>query len=164
MTSTEVASEVKSEGKRGAPKGPRGPREWKDEPTLRERVMNKSLQEAVKEATGKDIDVETIRAIRFTLPRWAKSEEFQEKKNNLQTEIKRAKAEAKKERALKLLARAEAELAGEEFDDDEDDDNDSDSPEDDDDEDDDDFEDDDDDDDDDDEVDFKNADSNVRSF
>ena len=162
MTDTVVAE---STGKRGAPRGPRGPREWKDEPTLRERVMGKSLQEAIKEATGKEIDVDTIRAVRFTLPRWAKSEEFQEKKDNLQVEIKRAKAEAKKERALKLLARAEAELAGEEFDDDDDSDNDSEDS---------DFEDSDDededtdfdDDDDDDEVDFAETSDtvSVRSF
>lgn len=144
---------------RGAPRGPRGPREWKDEPTLRERVMNKSLQEAIKEITGKDIDTETIRAVRFTLPRWAKSEEFQQKKNNLAIEVKRAKAEAKKERALKLLARAEAELAGEEFDDDDTDNDEDESDEDD--EDTDSY-----DDEDDDDVDFENADDHVsvRSF
>ena len=69
---------------RGAPPGPRGPRTWKLKATQREKIMGASLQEAIKAETGHDVDLEVIRAVRFTLPKWLKSDEFKEKKDNLQ--------------------------------------------------------------------------------
>ena len=62
--------EAGTEKRRGAPSGPRGPRTWKDKPTQREQVMGASLQEAIKAETGHDVDLEVIRAVRFTLPKW----------------------------------------------------------------------------------------------
>jgi hypothetical protein len=93
---------------RGAPPGPRGPRVWKPKATQREKIMGASLQEAIKAETGHDVDLETIRAVRFTLPKWLKSDEFKEKKNNLSQFLEQQKLIDKKNKALKALAEVQA--------------------------------------------------------
>ena len=93
---------------RGAPPGPRGPRTWKLKATQREKIMGASLQEAIKAETGHDVDLEVIRAVRFTLPKWLKSDEFKEKKDNLQQFLEQQKLIDKKNKALKALAEVQA--------------------------------------------------------
>ena len=122
--------EAGTEKRRGAPSGPRGPRTWKDKPTQREQVMGESLQEAIKAETGHDVDLEVIRAVRFTLPKWLKSEEFQNKKNNIADLLEKQKLKNKANKALETLARVKAAgvdiegLDGFDFDSDDDDDDD----------------------------------------
>lgn len=93
---------------RGAPTGPRGPRTWKLKPTQREKIMGASLQEAIQAETGHVVDLEVIRAVRFTLPKWLKSDEFKEKKNNLAEFLEQQKLIDKKNKALKALAEVKA--------------------------------------------------------
>ena len=122
--------EAGTEKRRGAPSGPRGPRTWKDKPTQREQVMGASLQEAIKAETGHDVDLEVIRAVRFTLPKWLKSEEFKNKKNNIAELLEQQKLKNKANKALQALAEVKAAgidiegLEGFDLDDDDDEDDD----------------------------------------
>lgn len=100
--------EAGTEKRRGAPSGPRGPRTWKDKPTQREQVMGASLQEAIKAETGHDVDLEVIRAVRFTLPKWLKSDEFKSKKNNIAELLEQQKLKNKANKALQALAEVKA--------------------------------------------------------
>lgn len=128
--------EAGTEKRRGAPSGPRGPRTWKDKPTQREQVMGESLRDAIKAETGHDVDLEVIRAVRFTLPKWLKSDEFKSKKNNITELLEQQKLKNKANKALQALAEVKAAgidiegLEGFDFDDtDEDDDDDYDESE-----------------------------------
>lgn len=122
--------EAGTEKRRGAPSGPRGPRTWKDKPTQREQVMGASLQEAIKAETGHDVDLEVIRAVRFTLPKWLKSDEFKSKKNNIAELLEQQKLKNKANKALQALAEVKAAgidiegLEGFDLDDDDDEDDD----------------------------------------
>lgn len=102
-TTTEAPAESKRPGNRG-------PRQWRPEPTKRERVMTESLAQAVKKETGRDVSPETVRAIRFTLPKWANSEETSALRKNMDAQLKRAALQDKREKALAALREAEAEL------------------------------------------------------
>jgi hypothetical protein len=103
---TTATETTETPGKRG----PQGPRQWRGEPTKRERVMTESLAQAVKRETGRDVSPETVRAIRFTLPKWAKSEETSALRKNMDAQLKRAALQDKREKALAQLREAEAEL------------------------------------------------------
>lgn len=101
---TDSATEKKGRG------GPRGPRAWRDKPTPRERVMTQSLAEYIKGETGRDVSPETIRAVRFCLPKWNTSEETTKLRENMDRKLERAKLQEKREKALAMLREAESEL------------------------------------------------------
>lgn len=105
--SADVAGATEKKG-RG---GPRGPRQWKDEPTLRERVMTQSLADYVKTETGRDVSPETIRAVRHCLPKWGTSDETAALRKNMSTKLEKAKLQDKRSKALAALREAESELA-----------------------------------------------------
>ena len=113
--------------------GPRGPRKWRDKPTSRERVLTQNLADYVKTETGRDVSPETVRAIRFCLPKWNTSEETVKLRENMDRDLARAKLQDKREKALAALREAEAELKDlvteDDPEDDEDDDDTSDSAE-----------------------------------
>lgn len=91
--------------------GPRGERPWRDKPTARERVMNQSLAEAIKEVTGRDVSPETIRAVRFTITKWSTSDEVKKLRENMDKKLAKAKLQDKREKALEQLREAESELS-----------------------------------------------------
>lgn len=114
---TTATTETKSTGRGGA----RGPRTYKDKPTDRERVLTESLSKKVKELTGRDVSPETCRAVRWTFSRWYDDPETKQLFENMDAELKRAKAKAKYEAAQAALKEAQAELGdleGEEDDED----------------------------------------------
>lgn len=104
--STDVA-EAAPKKKRG---GPRGERPWRERPTARERVMTQSLADYVKEETGKDVSPETVRAIRFCLPKWSNAESTKKLRDNMDRKLEKAKLQDKREKALAMLREAESEL------------------------------------------------------
>lgn len=103
---TTATTETKP-GRRG---GARGPRTYKDKPTDRERVLTESLSRKVKELTGRDVSPETCRAVRWTFSRWYEDPETKQLFENMDAELKRAKAKAKYEAAQAALKEAQAEL------------------------------------------------------
>jgi len=117
---TAVAEEPKKRG------GQRGERAWREKPTARERVMTQSLSDYVREETGKEVSPETIRAIRFCLPKWSKAESTTKLRDNMDRKLEKAKLQDKREKALAMLREAESELGkfdgNADLDDDEDDD------------------------------------------
>ncbi|AVD99691.1 methyltransferase [Mycobacterium phage Cuke] len=106
----DVADAKTDEGskKRG---GQRGERPWRDKPTARERVMNQNLAEYVKEVTGKDVSPETIRAVRFGLPKWSNADSTKALRENMDKKLEKAKLQDKREKALAMLKEAESELS-----------------------------------------------------
>ena len=120
MTETDVTEKP---GRGGA----RGPRTFKETPTARDRVISESLAKKVKELTGLDVTPQDARAVKFSLSRWYEDPETKELLNNMDSQLKRAKAQEKKEKAEADLKAAMAELEGvdDEFDDDEGDDEDA---------------------------------------
>jgi hypothetical protein len=108
-TPTAEAPEAQEESpkKRG---GQRGERSWRDRPTARERVMTGSLAEYVKEETGKDVSPETVRAIRFCLPKWSNSDQTKTLRTNMDAKLEKAKLQDKRQKALDMLKEAEGEL------------------------------------------------------
>lgn len=106
--STDTA-EAKSDGrKRG---GQRGERPWRDRPTARERVMTGSLAEYVKSETGKDVSPETVRAVRFCLPKWSNDPKTKSLRENMDAKLEKAKLQDKRQKALDMLKEAESELS-----------------------------------------------------
>lgn len=114
--------------------GQRGERPWRDKPTPRERVLTQNLADFVKSETGRDVSSETVRAIRYCLPKWNTAPETKALRENMDRKLEKAKLQDKREKALAMLKEAESELgkfSGEaDLDDDDDsDENDSDSDE-----------------------------------
>ena len=127
--STDVA-EAKTEDKPKKRGGPRGERAWRDKPTARERVLNGSLAEYIKETTGKEVSSETIRAVRHCLPKWSGSDTTKKLRENMDKKLEKAKLQDRRQRALEMLKEAENELkkfdgAGDLDDEDEEDDEDT---------------------------------------
>lgn len=91
--------------------GQRGERDWRDRPTARERVMTGSLAEFVKETTGKDVSPETVRAVRFCLPKWSNAESTKKLRENMDAKLEKAKLQDKRQKALDMLKEAESELS-----------------------------------------------------
>lgn len=119
---------AENDGKRRG--GQRGERPWRDKPTPRERVLTQNLADYVKAETGRDVSSETVRAVRFCLPKWNVADETKALRNNMDRKLEKAKLQDKREKALAMLKEAESELgkfSGEADLDDEDDENDSDS-------------------------------------
>jgi hypothetical protein len=117
------------EKKRG---GQRGERPWRDKPTPRERVLTQNLADFVKSETGRDVSSETVRAIRYCLPKWNTAESTKALRENMDRKLEKAKLQDKREKALAMLKEAESELgkfSGEADLDDEDDETDSDGAE-----------------------------------
>lgn len=106
---TTEASEATSDAnkKRG---GQRGERPWRDRPTARERVMTGSLAEYVKSETGKDVSPETVRAVRFCLPKWSNDPATKQLRENMDAKLEKAKLQDKRQKALDMLKEAESEL------------------------------------------------------
>lgn len=91
--------------------GQRGERDWRDRPTARERVMTGSLAEYVKETTGKDVSPETVRAVRFCLPKWSNADSTKKLRENMDAKLEKAKLQDKRQKALDMLKEAESELS-----------------------------------------------------
>ena len=108
MSDTTETATPEKKRRRG---GPRGERKWRTKPTSRERVLNQSLAEAIKEVTGRDVSPETVRAVRFTLPKWNTSDETKALRQNMDTKLAKAKLQDKREKALEMLREAESELS-----------------------------------------------------
>lgn len=104
---TAEATTDTTEKKRG---GQRGERPWRDRPTARERVMTGSLAEYVKSETGKDVSPETVRAVRFCLPKWSNAEATKTLRENMDAKLEKAKLQDKRQKALDMLKEAESEL------------------------------------------------------
>lgn len=102
-----TGEETPGEKKRG---GQRGERTWRDKPTARERVMTQSLADFVKDETGKDVSPETVRALRFCLPKWAGADSTKKLRDNMDKKLEKAKLQDKREKALAMLKEAESEL------------------------------------------------------
>ena len=121
-------------GKKKQRGGPRGERPWRDRPTARERVMTQSLADYIKSETGKDVSSETVRAVRFCLPKWSNADSTKALRENMDKKLEKAKLQDRRQRALEMLKEAESELSkfddtGDLDDEDEDDDEDADSSE-----------------------------------
>jgi hypothetical protein len=104
-TTTEASENGK--GKRG---GPRGPRPWKDTPTKREDVLGRDLAKYIKRETGRDVSPETIRAVRYCLPKWNTSEETKSLREDMDKKIDIKKLNDKRKKALEMLREAKSEL------------------------------------------------------
>lgn len=106
------ASDAKAEKESGKKRGgQRGERGWRDKPTARERVMTGSLAEYVKKETGKDVSPETVRAVRFCLPKWSNAESTKSLRENMDKKLEKAKLQDKRQKALDMLKEAESELS-----------------------------------------------------
>lgn len=105
---TDVADTSTDGRKRG---GPRGERPWRDSPTPRERVLTQSLADYVASETGREVSPETVRAVRFCLPKWGNSDETKKLRDNMDRKLAKAKLQDKREKALAILREAESELA-----------------------------------------------------
>lgn len=107
--------------------GQRGTRAFRPKPTPRERVLNQSLADHIKEATGKDVSPETIRAVRYSLPIWSKLDSTTTLRENMDKKLEKAKLQDRREKAIAQLKELESELSkftgeGDTDDDDDDDD------------------------------------------
>lgn len=109
--STDVA-EAQAPAEEGKKKrgGQRGDRPWRDKPTPRERVLNQSLADYIKEATDKDVSPETVRAVRFSLLKWSNLDSTKQLRENMDKKLEKAKLQDKREKALAMLKEAESEL------------------------------------------------------
>jgi hypothetical protein len=105
-----TAETVNGEGtkKRG---GQRGERPFRDKPTARERVMNGSLAEYIKSETGKEVSTETIRAVRYCLPKWSNADSTKTLRENMDKKLEKAKLQDRREKALAMLREADSELS-----------------------------------------------------
>lgn len=90
--------------------GQRGERPFRDKPTARERVLNGSLAEYIKGETGKEVSTETIRAVRYCLPKWSNSDVTKTLRENMDKKLEKAKLQDRRQRALEMLREAENEL------------------------------------------------------
>lgn len=90
--------------------GQRGERPWRDRPTARERVLNGSLADYIRNVTGKDVSSETIRAVRFCLPKWSNDEATKALRENMDKKLEKAKLQDRRQRALEMLRETENEL------------------------------------------------------
>jgi hypothetical protein len=90
--------------------GQRGERPWRDKPTVRERVMTQSLADYVKGETGKDVSPETVRAVRWCLPKWSNADSTKKLRTNMETKLEKARLVDKRQKALDMLREAESEL------------------------------------------------------
>jgi len=113
---TTAESTEATTGTRG---GSRGPRVYKSTPTPRERVLSESLARKVKEVTGREVSAETVRAVRWSFSRWYDDPATKQLMNDMDSELKKAKAREKYEKAQAALREAQAELG--DIDDDEED-------------------------------------------
>lgn len=102
--STDAAEAGKKRG------GQRGERPWRDKPTPRERVLTQNLADYVKSETGRDVSSETVRAIRYCLPKWNTAPETKALRENMDRKLEKAKLQDKREKALAMLREAESEL------------------------------------------------------
>jgi hypothetical protein len=130
-----MSTDVAEAGEKKRRGGQRGERPWRDKPTARERVLNGSLAEYIKDTTGKEVSSETIRAVRHCLPKWSGSETTKKLRENMDKKLEKAKLQDRRQRALEMLKEAENELkkfdgAGDLDDEDEDEDEESDEDED----------------------------------
>lgn len=129
---TSTPAEGTAESTEDAPKkrgGQRGTRAFRPKPTPRERVLNQSLADYIKEATDKDVSPETIRAVRYSLPIWSKLDSTTTLRENMDKKLEKAKLQDRREKAIAQLKELESDLAklsGEGDLDDDDDDDDSD--------------------------------------
>lgn len=98
--------------------GTKGPRTFKTTPTPRDRVISESLAAKVKELTGLEIPPNHVRAVKFSLSRWYDDPATKELMKNMDSQLKRAKAQEKKEKAEELLREAQSELGDADDDDD----------------------------------------------
>lgn len=90
--------------------GQRGERPFRDKPTPRERVLTQNLADYVKAETGRDVSSETVRAIRYCLPKWNIAAETKALRENMDRKLEKAKLQDKREKALAMLKEAESEL------------------------------------------------------
>jgi len=105
MTSAATENEGKKRG------GQRGERPWRDKPTPRERVLTQNLADYVKSETGRDVSSETVRAIRYCLPKWNTAPETKALREfKMARKLEKAKLQDKREKALAMLKEAESEL------------------------------------------------------
>lgn len=108
---TDVAETVTPEnGKTKKRGGQRGERPFRDKPTARERVLNGSLAEYIKNETGKEVSTETIRAVRYCLPKWSNADVTKTLRENMDKKLEKAKLQDRRQRALEMLKEAENEL------------------------------------------------------
>jgi hypothetical protein len=106
-----MSTDIAEAGEKKGRGGPRGERSWRDKPTARERVMNSSLAEYIKENTQRDVSPETIRAVRFCLTKWNTSDSTKALRVNMDKKLEKAKLQDKREKALAMLSEAESELS-----------------------------------------------------
>ena len=104
----------------------RGPRTYKATPTDRDRVITGSLASKVKELTGRDVSAETCRAVKWTLSRWYEDPATKVLLSDMDSQLKKARAQAKLDKLQEALKEAEAELNDVVSEDDSEDDNDDD--------------------------------------
>lgn len=109
MTEVAEVAEAPTEGKKGRG-GQRGERPWRDKPTPRERVLTQNLADYVKSETGRDVSSETVRALRYCLPKWNVAPETKALRENMDRKLEKAKLQDKREKALAMLREAESEL------------------------------------------------------
>lgn len=90
--------------------GQRGERPWRERPTARERVLNGSLADYIREVTGKEVSSETIRAVRFCLPKWSNDDATKALRENMDKKLEKAKLQDRRQKALDMLRETENEL------------------------------------------------------
>lgn len=88
----------------------RGPRTYKASPTPRDRVITESLAAKVKELTGRDVSAETCRAVKWSLSRWYEDPATKTLLSDMDSQLKKAKAQEKLDKLQAALKEAEAEL------------------------------------------------------
>lgn len=103
-----MTTDVTDAGKKRG--GQRGERPWRDKPTPRERVLTQNLADYVKAETGRDVSSETVRALRYCLPKWNVADETKALRTNMDRKLEKAKLQDKREKALAMLREAESEL------------------------------------------------------
>ena len=88
----------------------RGPRTYKTMPTPRDRVITDSLAAKVKELTGREVSSETCRAVKWTLSRWYEDPATKTLLSDMDSQLKKAKAQEKLDKLQAALKEAEEEL------------------------------------------------------
>ncbi len=91
-------------------RGRSGPLPFRETPTPRDRVVGESLAKKTLETTGRTISMMDCLAVKWALTRWYDDPETKALLKNMDSQMKRAKAQEKAEAARKLLLEAEAEL------------------------------------------------------
>lgn len=109
-----------SEGTNGAKRI----RNYKATPTARERVVTNSLAAKVKELTGREVSPETCRAVKWSLSRWYDDPATKALLNDMDSQLKKARAQEKLDKLQAALREAEEELNDVASDEDSDDDDD----------------------------------------